>query len=51
VENDKCPNKNKGQPGTIKGTIAIMAGGEERDFDERYYILKTVGSREEKCLI
>lgn len=33
-----------GQPGAIKGTLAIMVGGEQRDFNECYDILKTMGS-------
>jgi 2-hydroxy-3-oxopropionate reductase len=33
-----------GQPGAEAGTLAFMVGGEQRDFDECYDILKVMGS-------
>jgi len=33
-----------GEPGAVKGTLAIMVGGEEKDFDECRDILKVMGS-------
>lgn len=33
-----------GEPGAINGTLAIMVGGAQRDFDEHYDLLKCMGS-------